>query len=159
METTSVDVAGTHDAGPASAEEPVASCHPDEADGEHRFTIGDLAREFGLSLRALRFYEDRGLLQPRRRGTTRLYSDSDRSRLRLILKGKQLGFTLAEIRELLAAQAEAQERLDLAMTLNPEQITAQIDLLERQRAELEIALNELRAAQQRAKAIGSHLTA
>jgi len=158
METTSVDVVGT--LGPAteaSAEEPAASCHPDEAQSEYRFTIGDLAREFGLSLRALRFYEDRRLLKTRRRGTTRLYSDADRSRLQLILKGKQLGFTLAEIRELLAAQVE--ERLDLALTLNPEQITAQIDHLERQRAELDIALSELRAAQQRAKTVGSGLTA
>jgi DNA-binding transcriptional MerR regulator len=159
METTSVDVAGTR--GPpaeASAQQTMASCHP-EAHKEYRFTIGDLSREFGLSLRALRFYEDRGLLQPHRRGTTRLYSDSDRSRLQLILKGKQLGFTLAEIRELMAAQAEARELLDLALTLNPEQITAQIDLLERQRAELEIALSELRAAQQRAQTSGARLTA
>ena len=158
METTSVDAMEAQGAvAQTSAEEPAASCHPDAASNAHCLTIGDLAREFGLSLRALRFYEDRGLLEPRRRGMTRLYSDSDRSRLQLILKGKQLGFTLTEIRALLSAQAE--ERLDLALTLNAEQITAQIDHLERQRAELDIALDELRAAQRRAEAAGSRLTA
>src|SRR5688572_31470451 len=66
------------------------------------YTIGDLAREFGVTLRTLRFYEDRGLLSPRRDGTARIYSARDRDRLSVILKGKQLGFTLTEIRAMLA---------------------------------------------------------
>ncbi|MFD2032249.1 MerR family transcriptional regulator [Ancylobacter dichloromethanicus] len=66
------------------------------------FTIGDLAREFGVTLRALRFYEDKGLLAPRREGLTRLYSPAERSRLAIILKGKKLGFTLAEIKAMVA---------------------------------------------------------
>lgn len=65
------------------------------------FKIGDLAREFGVTLRTLRFYEDRGLLSPERRGTTRLYSRRDRARLRLILLAKTLGFSLTEARQLI----------------------------------------------------------
>ena len=72
------------------------------ADSDRSFTIGDLAREFGVTLRTLRFYEDRGLLSPRRDGTARIYDLRDRDRLSVILKGKQLGFTLTEIRAMLA---------------------------------------------------------
>ncbi|MFQ5635606.1 MAG: MerR family DNA-binding transcriptional regulator [Gammaproteobacteria bacterium] len=65
------------------------------------FSIQQLAREFGVTPRALRFYEDRGLLRPARRGRTRVYSDSDRVRLRLTLRGKRLGFSLEECREII----------------------------------------------------------
>ena len=63
-------------------------------------TIGDLAREFGVSLRTIWFYEDRGLLSPKRDGSARYYDPHEKARLSLILKGKQLGFTLGEIRDL-----------------------------------------------------------
>jgi len=63
-----------------------------------------MARDFGVSIRALRFYEDRGLLHPRREGTARRYSARDRLYLKMILKGKQLGFTLSEIHDILAAR-------------------------------------------------------
>lgn len=65
------------------------------------FTIRDLRREFGLTARTIRHYEDCGLLRPERRGTARLYGESDRKRLRLIMRGKRLGFSLDEIRETL----------------------------------------------------------
>jgi len=65
------------------------------------FRIGDLSQEFGVTLRTLRFYEDRGLLAPARRGTTRLYSRRDRTRLRLILLAKMLGFSLTEAKQLI----------------------------------------------------------
>ncbi len=132
-----------------------------QSPAERLFSIGDVAREFGISLRALRFYEDRGLLHPCRRGTTRLYSDRDRSHLQMILKGKQLGFTLAEIREILAARGDmdTMEGWDLELNLHPDQITAQIRHLERQRADLEAALSELREAHQRAQDAGERLTA
>jgi len=65
------------------------------------FTIRDLRREFGLTARTIRHYEDCGLLRPERRGTTRLYGEGDRKRLRLIMRGKRLGFSLDEIRETL----------------------------------------------------------
>ena len=65
-------------------------------------TIGDLSREFGVTPRTIRFYEDEGMLTPRREGQRRLYERRDRVRLKLILRGKRLGFSLAEIREILA---------------------------------------------------------
>jgi DNA-binding transcriptional MerR regulator len=65
------------------------------------YSIQQLSREFEVTPRALRFYEDKGLLTPARRGTTRLYSDRDRIRLRLALRGKRLGFSLEECREII----------------------------------------------------------
>lgn len=63
-------------------------------------SITDLSREFDVTTRAIRFYEDQGLLQPMRRGRTRVYSNRDRVRLKLILRGKRIGFTLQETKEL-----------------------------------------------------------
>jgi DNA-binding transcriptional MerR regulator len=70
-------------------------------------SIREMARDFGVSIRALRFYEDRGLLHPKREGTARRYSARDRLYLKMILKGKQLGFTLSEIRDILASREAA----------------------------------------------------
>ena len=67
--------------------------------GGTTYTIGELAREFDITTRAIRFYEDEGLLAPIREGRKRLYRRRDRTRLKLILRGKRLGFTLGEIRE------------------------------------------------------------
>ena len=112
------------------------------------YTIGDLAREFGVSLRTLRFYEDRGLLKPQRAGASRLYDGAQRARLELILKGKQLGFTLAEIQRLL----ERPERGEGApkLRLSRKQIDDQLAHLERQKAEIEAAIAELQSQRQRA---------
>src|SRR6478735_11010261 len=65
------------------------------------FSISDLAREFAITPRAIRFYEDQGLLAPRRDGQRRIYTPRDRTRLKLTLRGKRLGLTLSEIRELI----------------------------------------------------------
>lgn len=70
------------------------------ADREH-FTISDLSAEFDVTARALRFYEDEGLIAPERRGTARVYSHRDRVRLAWILRGKRVGFSLGEIREMI----------------------------------------------------------
>ena len=111
------------------------------------YTIGDLAREFGVSLRALRFYEDRGLLSPVRMGSSRIYDGRQRTRLELILKGKQLGFTLTEIRALLERQErEGAPKLRLSLR----QIDDQIAHLERQKAEIETAIAELKGQRQKA---------
>lgn len=107
------------------------------------YTIGDLAREFGVTLRALRFYEDRGLLSPRRDGTARIYDARDRDRLSVILKGKQLGFTLTEIRAMLAEDRIGGPAANLKLSLD--QIEDQINHLEQQKEEIELALVELRA--------------
>jgi DNA-binding transcriptional MerR regulator len=118
------------------------------------FTIGDLAREFEVSLRALRFYEDRGLLRPRRIGSSRLYDARDRERLILILKGKRLGFTLTEIRGLLEREERGREERGEGaagkLQLTPKQIDDQIEHLERQKIEIETAIAELKAQRQRA---------
>ena len=65
------------------------------------YTITDLASEFGITHRALRFYEEKGLIEPARKGQTRIYSDRDRARLRLIVNGRDVGLTLYEIRQIL----------------------------------------------------------
>src|SRR5690606_41139111 len=72
---------------------------PSPSNSETFYTIGELAREFGITARTIRFYEDKGLLSPLRDGQKRLYRRRDRTRLRLILRGKRLGFSLREIRE------------------------------------------------------------
>ncbi|WP_442000406.1 MerR family transcriptional regulator [Microvirga sp. 2TAF3] len=116
----------------------------DDADDSKFFMIGDLAREFGVTLRTLRFYEDRGLLSPRRDGTARIYDARDRDRLSVILKGKQLGFTLTEIRAMLAEECVS-NGIAANLNLSLDQIEDQISHLEQQRAEIEEALVELKA--------------
>ena len=110
-------------------------------------SIGDTARIFGVTLRALRFYEDRGLLQPIREGSARFYDAQARRRLALILKGKKLGFTLAEIGDLIANQGDY--LADPELPLGEEQIEQQLDLLQRQRDELERAIDELQERRRR----------
>ncbi|MBM6592921.1 MerR family DNA-binding transcriptional regulator [Microvirga sp. BT291] len=114
------------------------------AEAAPSFTIGDLAREFGVTLRTLRFYEDRGLLSPRRDGLSRIYDARDRDRLSVILKGKQLGFTLTEIRAMLAEERRPDGSM-LNLNLSLEQIEDQIEHLEAQKVEIEQALAELRS--------------
>jgi DNA-binding transcriptional MerR regulator len=108
------------------------------------YTIGDLAREFGVTLRTLRFYEDRGLLSPRRDGTARIYDARDRARLAVILKGKQLGFTLTEIRAMVAEERGG-EIPAANLKLSLDQVDDQIAHLEQQKVEIEQALVELKA--------------
>ncbi len=114
------------------------------ADNAKSYTIGDLAREFGVTLRTLRFYEDRGLLSPRREGTARIYDARDRDRLSVILKGKQLGFTLTEIRAMLAEERSGNGAA-MNLKLSLDQIEDQIRHLEQQKNEIEEALAELHA--------------
>ncbi|MBM6582262.1 MerR family DNA-binding transcriptional regulator [Microvirga sp. BT689] len=116
----------------------------DAGEGARVYTIGDLAREFGVTLRTLRFYEDRGLLSPRRDGTARIYDARDRDRLSVILKGKQLGFTLTEIRAMVAEERSGNgPAMNLKLSL--EQVEDQIRHLEQQKGEIEEALAELKA--------------
>jgi len=103
-------------------------------------TIGELAHEAHVTLRALRFYQSKGLLAPSRDGRARVYSQADRDRLASILQGKRLGFTLCEIRDMLAARS-----CDKTLPISRKQCVEQIKLLERQRCDIELALSELRA--------------
>ena len=73
----------------------------DDSDAESTYTIGELADDFGLTLRTIRHYEDEGLLSPQRDGMNRVYGHRDRARLALICRGKRLGFSLAEIKDFL----------------------------------------------------------
>jgi DNA-binding transcriptional MerR regulator len=113
----------------------------DTSGGKAAFTIGELSREFGVTLRALRFYENKGLISPQRDGLNRLYSQGDRTRLALILKGKKLGFTLGEIRQMIAVEESNAD--NEALTLSREKCVEQIAMLQRQKAEIEEGLNEL----------------
>ncbi len=72
-----------------------------DRDTSRIYSIAELAREFAITARTIRFYEDEGMIKPRRQGLTRLYSAGDRTRLGWILRGKRLGFSLAEIKQLL----------------------------------------------------------
>jgi DNA-binding transcriptional MerR regulator len=115
---------------------------PDDAHNDTPMTIGEVAQEFGMTLRALRFYESKRLINPERRGATRLYRRGDRQRIALILTGRRLGFTLKEISEL-AGRPEADE-LQKGLPLSRAQCVEQINLLERQKCGIEVAIAELR---------------
>ncbi len=119
-----------------------------DTSGAGEMTIGEMAREFGVTLRTLRFYEDRHLIRPRRMGNARYYGGADRVRLQMILKGKQLGFTLTEIRELIGAEDNA-AKTHFEERLQPAQIVDQIDHLERQRREIDDAIASLEATRRR----------
>jgi DNA-binding transcriptional MerR regulator len=107
-----------------------------------RYTITQLAQEFDVTTRTIRFYEDQGLLNPTRNGQMRVYSPRDRVRLKLVLRGKRLGFSLSEIREMLDMyDAEPGESGQLELFL------AKIDerrvLLQQQQHDIELTLKEL----------------
>ena len=107
------------------------------------YSIGDLATEFAVSPRAIRFYEDQGLLRPQRLGGNRVYNHRDRARLILVLRGKRLGFSLADIKEMLDLydiDPEHVEQLRLALAKGRRRIAE----LEHQRGEIVEALAELR---------------
>ena len=107
------------------------------------FSIGDLATELGISTRAIRFYEDQGMLAPQRAGGNRIYAARDMARLKLILRGKRLGFSLADIRELLDLYDADRNHLEqLRHTLRKGR--ARIGELEQQLTELTLTLQELR---------------
>ncbi len=84
---------------------------------ERHFTISQLADEFGVTTRTIRFYEEKGLIKPRRSGQQRLYSTADRVRLKLILRGKRLGFTLEESRDLIDMYNPAQGNIEQLQVL------------------------------------------
>ena len=106
------------------------------------FTISELAREFAVTTRTIRFYEDQGLLSPRREGTNRVFSNRDRVRLKLALRGKRLGFSLADIRELFdlydVSRDEKKQLADFLVKLERRRA-----LLEQQREDIEVMLNEI----------------
>lgn len=110
---------------------------------EELYTVNQLAEELGITPRTLRFYEQEGLLTPGRVGNNRVYSKRDRARMKLILRGKRLGFSLNEIGEYLNLyDADPQQDSQLRHLL--EQVRNRLALLEQQRADIEATVGELR---------------
>lgn len=111
------------------------------------YTITELTREFGVSTRTIRFYEDEGLIKPVRRGRTRLFRPSDRVLLKQILRGKRLGFSIAEIREIIAMYKapEGEEGQIKALIAG---INEKRGELEQKRRDIEDSLRELDAAEE-----------
>ena len=106
------------------------------------YSISDLAQEFNLTTRAIRFYEDEGLLQPGRSGRRRVYGTRDRVRLKLILRGKRLGFSLSEVRDIIEMyDLDSGETGQLRYFL--EQIQQRRKALEQQRHDIDLTLEEL----------------
>jgi DNA-binding transcriptional MerR regulator len=106
------------------------------------FTISDLAREFGVTTRTIRHYEEQGLLCPARQGVSRIFSARDRVRLKLALRGKRLGFSLNEIKELFDLYDVSQdERQQLEVFLD--KLEKRKALLDRQREDIEVMRSEL----------------
>jgi DNA-binding transcriptional MerR regulator len=105
-------------------------------------TISQMAEKFAVTPRALRFYESKGLLAPAREGRARIYKQDDQQHLLLILKGRKLGFTIAEISQMIAAEDGRASQQVLKMTR--EKCLEQIELLERQMNDTKEALAELR---------------
>ena len=113
-----------------------------DGDGVQEFSIGVLAREFGVTTRTIRYYEDEGLLSPERRGQKRVYRPRERVRLRLILRGKRLGFSIAEIREILDMyESEPGEAGQLLHLIG--KIAERRAGLERQRADIDQTMADM----------------
>ena len=106
------------------------------------YSISDLAQEFGITTRTIRYYEDQGLLSPERSGVSRVFGNRDRVRLKLALRGKRLGFSLSEIRELFELyDVSRDERRQLEVFLG--KLERRRAMLEQQREDIEIMLNEI----------------
>jgi DNA-binding transcriptional MerR regulator len=107
------------------------------------FSIRQLTKEMGVTSRTLRHYEDEGLLTPERRGQARIYSQRDRARLTLILRGRRVGFTLAEIGEILDLY-DADESGVAQLQHTRKKFAERIDALERQRVDIDVSVSELK---------------
>jgi len=119
---------------------------------EQIFTITELAREFNITSRTIRFYEDQGLLSPRRAGRARIYGKRDRTRLKLTLRGKRLGLSLAQIKELLelydTARDESAQLYKFLVALSKRRIA-----LEQQREDIEAVLSEIYALEKQCRTL------
>ncbi|TKT74286.1 MerR family DNA-binding transcriptional regulator [Aquamicrobium sp. LC103] len=107
--------------------------------------IGDMARNFGVTLRTLRFYEDKGLISPKRDGNTRLYSQREVKRLQMIMLGRRVGFSLREVKQMMDLydpKGSNIKQLKLVLDKSERQLTK----LEKQRVAIEEAMSELRNA-------------
>ena len=124
---------------------------PDAGAPDRRWTIGELAAEVGVSTRTIRFYETSGLITPQRAKGARTYNRRDRARMYLILRGKNLGFTLEDIREYLELYDDDPNQVTQT-TLLVQKVESAIDGLEKKKVDLERTLGELKAIKARAQA-------
>jgi len=109
------------------------------------YTIRQLTKEFNVTARTLRFYEDKGLIAPSRRGQTRIYAPRDRARITLILRGRRVGFSLAEIREILDLY-DVHDGGKAQILHARKKFEERVATLERQKIDIEDSLKELRRA-------------
>lgn len=123
----------------------------EDVNDNQTYSIGELSREFDITLRSIRFYEDQGLIAPNRIGTTRIFSRRDRGRLALICRGKRLGFSLKTIKTFLDLYERGDHQVE-QMRFVRDKARERISILEQQRIDLELTVKEL-------KAIESEMTA
>ena len=126
-------------------------------DSQKTFSISDLSKEFDVTTRSIRFYEDQGLMKPARRGQTRIYSPQDRVRLKLILRGKRLGFSLAETRrlfDLYDADRSSVQQLHTMLSL----IDEKKEHLQQQMEDITVVLMELSSVETRCRSELKDLT-
>lgn len=120
---------------------PVNDTAVSEADEEYT-RIGEMAKAFGVTLRALRFYEDKGLISPKRDGSTRLYTRRDKARLKLILLGRKVGFSLRDVKQILDLYDPNGTNIkQLRLTIDKSE--KQLARLQKQRAAIDEAISEL----------------
>jgi DNA-binding transcriptional MerR regulator len=113
-----------------------------EPENRDLFAIADLAEEFGISTRAIRFYESKGLIRPERVGSTRVFRRRDRARLILILRGKRLGFSLRDISDYLSLYDAQSQTAQVTLLIN--KVDERLTLLEAQLGDLQTTIGELR---------------
>lgn len=111
-------------------------------DNEDYMRIGDVSTSFGVTLRTLRFYEDKGLIHPKRQGVTRLYNRRDRARIKLILLGKKVGFSLREVKQLIDLYEPGGSNT-VQMRAILDKSVKQLDKMKAQRAAVDEAIDEL----------------